>query len=139
MKSRQLCYMCEKNAEVYCLAAAGFMEDDFELDEFTHFSNITALPDSLTATLKKQAPRYYLDYTKQRGSCYFMNHCRCGTKLPDFYLHNNPEGAFYPISEHQAKQITLSELDISGNITISATVVLNDIDLIERNAERDRC
>ncbi len=131
--------MCGKKAEVFCLASAGFVEDDWRLDEFTHFSNVTALPDSLKVILKKQAPRYYLDYTRQRGSCYFMNHCRCGTKLADFYLHNNPEGAFYPVSEQQAKQLILCEMELSETVEIAATIVVNDIDLIEVNAKREQC
>ena len=129
--------MCGEKSAVYCLAASGFSEDDWEINEFCHFSNISSLPEALSAILKKRAPRFYLDYTRQRGSCYFMNHCRCRTKLMDFYLHNEPEGAFYPISEQQAKQITLSKLDISLNLEISASVVLNDIDLIESKAKRD--
>jgi hypothetical protein len=140
LKSAQRCYMCKAMTEVYCLASNGFIEGEFEVHEFTQYSAVRELPVRLQAILKRQAPTYYLDYIKQRANCYFINHCRCGTKLADFYLHNQPDAAFNPGSAEQASKIMLYELDIveknAEQVAISATVVVNDIDLIAPHAQR---
>lgn len=138
LKSTQICYMCGSEAEVFCLAAAGFTENETDFNEFVHFSNITELTDPLVTILKKKAPRYYYDYTKQRGSCYFMNHCKCGTKLMDFYLHNSAGGAFLPETENKAKEIILYDIELSEKVALAATIVINDDGLIENYAKRER-
>jgi hypothetical protein len=43
-----------------------------------------------------------------------MNHCSCGAKLGDFYLHNEPGGAFFPTSESTAREIELKRIDDLG-------------------------
>ena len=65
-----------------------------------------------------------------------MDHCKCAAKLGDFYLHNEPGGAFYPTSEEEAKDITLYELKIDEKIQVDASYITNDMDFIPRYAKR---
>ena len=51
---------------------------------------------------------YYFDFSKQSSGSYYMNHCKnCKSKLGDFYMHSEPEGAFLPMSSEAAGSIKL--------------------------------
>lgn len=40
-----------------------------------------------------------------------MNHCSCGASFGDFFLHNEPRHAFYPLDERDASLIRIHEID----------------------------
>ncbi|KTD34695.1 DNA primase TraC [Legionella moravica] len=51
---------------------------------------------------------YYFDFSKQSSESYYMNHCKnCNSKLGDFFMHSEPDGAFLPMSSETAKGIKL--------------------------------
>lgn len=42
------------------------------------------------------SPAYRLDHSATADSDYVMNHCvKCGAKLGDHFMHNEPDGPFY--------------------------------------------
>lgn len=138
LKSQLQCYMCGKQTDVFCLGSNGFIEDNFEVKDFTHFSNIAWVPPALEVIIKKYARGYYFDYLKQRGNCYFINHCRCRTKFSEFQVHNEAETGFYPVNIQQAAAITLYEITATESYAICATSVIHDEDLISNNARREK-
>ena len=146
MKSQLQCYMCDSATNVFCLASSGFIEigrenseeEDFEVKDFTHFSNIAWVPDALESVIKKHAQGYYYDYIKQRGNCYFINHCKCRTKLSEHQVHNEAETGFYPINAEQAAGVTLYEIPLTESLEICATAIVHDEDLISVNAKREK-
>lgn len=142
MKSQLQCYMCGKPADVFCLASNGFVEsgidESFTIIDFTHFSNISWVPPELESTIKKHARGYYFDYIKQRGNCYFINHCKCRTKLSEHQVHNEAEAGFYPVNAQQAAGITLYEITATESYDICATAVIHDEDNISINAKHEK-
>ena len=74
----------------------------------------------IQSILKEKAPTYYLDYSKQAGERYYVNHCKCGAKLGDFFLHSEPEGSFMIISEDDLENITMIDLNIKEPINLNA-------------------
>lgn len=74
----------------------------------TLFNNLTLANGSLLRLLAKHCPSYCLDYSKTVDGHYFMNHCSfCGAKLGDFFMHSEPDGAFFPTREESAREIKL--------------------------------
>ncbi len=142
LKSQLQCYMCGNLTDVFCLGSNGFVEieseESFEVKDFTHFSNIAWVPTELESIIKKHARGYYFDYIKQRGNCYFINHCKCRTKLSEHQVHNEPEVGFYPVNAGQASGITLYEITDTESYDICATAVIHDEDLMSVNAKREK-
>lgn len=141
LKSKTTCWRCSDNAEVFCLASMGLVdadEDGMELDMFVQYSNLAKVPEQLEALLKAQAPTYYPDYSKQTSSTYYLNHCQCGAKLGDFYLHEEPGGAFFPVEKEQAERVTLIALDGLEGAQICAGYSVQDVELILNYGKRQK-
>jgi hypothetical protein len=123
--SEQSCWKCGDRSPVYCLAMPeGYLsmeiqsdpdgEDDDAIVESvlaesgTFISNLSLVNGSVQRLLKERCPSYHLDFSQTTERRYFMNHCRhCGAKIGDFYMHDEPDGAFFPTTENEAKNITL--------------------------------
>ncbi|MCK4401059.1 hypothetical protein KAW08_01995 [bacterium] len=138
LKSWKRCWKCGKLADVFCLASNGLKDDEAELDMFFHFSNLAFVPKSIESILKKHASSYYMDYTKQSNSYYYVNHCKCAAKLGDFYMHGEPDGAFVPMSESQARDIIMYHIESLGDININASYGTQDIEFIPEFAKREK-
>jgi hypothetical protein len=115
IQSKDRCYRCREIADVFCLAADGLIDHDGEIDMFFHFHNLTFVPSKIKTILQEKAPNYYIDYTKQSDSLYFVNHCKCRAKLGDFYLHCEPDGTFAPMSKEKAENAIIYNLTKSGS------------------------
>jgi len=121
VKSKEPCWKCEKISEVITFAAEGVIEDDKEHKEFVTFVYVSLLPEKLATFIAKKYENYFIDFSKTTQSYYYINHCmHCSALLGDFYLHSEPDGAFFPMSEQAAKEIELIELKESGYIQLSA-------------------
>jgi len=130
--SVERCWKCGVNSYVYCLGASSIndVEYDDEDDEPYIFSvdNDKSLVDlcdldevdhRLFIVLKDLAPKYRPDYSSTKKSRCWMNHCEhCDAKLGDFYLHGEPGGAFFPLSDNDST-ITDTLLFQSGDFTFS--------------------
>ena len=138
VKSKEPCWRCAGISDVYCLAASGFINSDFEHDEFSTFSNIKVLSGNLARVLKIHAPKYNQDYSQKAGSVYYMNHCQyCNAKLGDFYMHNEPGGAFQPLTPTEGKGITLFEIkNINDECYLHGNEGLRSPCYIESDAQR---
>lgn len=156
VKSWEKCWKCGKIINVFCLASEGFEEkdisedleeenildkeiiEDYSIEGFTTYSNLKFVPPPLDQYLKNNWPTYCKDYSKTTKDSYYINHCSCGAKIGDFFLHNEPEGAFQPIDKTQAREIELREINTAMSKTaISALPVQQDLDLIFKYAKRN--
>jgi len=128
--SSSSCWKCGDSTPVHCLAlpqghlSLEFRDDDEDDGESegavewrladcgTFISNLTLVNGSVQRYLKTACPSYCLDFSKKAEGSYFMNHCKhCGAKLGDFFMHNEPGGAFFPTTEGAARGITLRSID----------------------------
>jgi Domain of unknown function (DUF5710) len=125
LSALEQCYNCTKISHVNCLASTSIKDieyDDYNQayhllvnikDEQLTISNLETFDSRLLQPIKQYAPNYFLDYSKTQGAEVWMNHCEyCGTKLGDFFLHNEPSGAFFPMSKDKS--------------TISRFLIFND-------------
>lgn len=126
----QLCWKCNERAPLYCLASHGFQEEDWSVDYFTRYAFLRYTPDNLHRFIKEHLPSYYPDYTQQSNAIYYVNHCHCGAKFGDFYLHNEPEGAFLPMLPQQAKSIMRYTLIEDEDIPLDADYCTSEPEFI---------
>ncbi|CAI2398754.1 DNA primase TraC [Serratia proteamaculans] len=111
VQSFEPCWRCRHFSRVYCLA-------DSRLNCFYYVERIE---EELRYIIGPNAPRYTLDYSKRTNSKYFMNHCeKCNAKMGDFYMHNEPGGAFFPVEEVDARNVITYKL---GRITSPVLIV----------------
>ncbi len=81
-------------------------------------------------------PAYRRRFSKTASARYYMNHCACGAQLGDFYMHSEPDGAFFPTTRNAARAIRLRELRLRGPITITGSHSMVRPNLIREYAER---
>jgi len=94
-------WMLEPDAEVWEIAA---------LDAFTFY--VDYLPDKVGARLQQFSPSYKLAYSHETSDTYWANHCaRCASLQSDHDLFCEPGGAFAPISESEAAEVELMEIE----------------------------
>jgi hypothetical protein len=127
--SQESCWKCGDISTVYCLAMPeGYLSMDVQgdpngedeeavvesvlADSGTFISNLTLVNGSVRRLLREKCPSYHLDFSQTNEGHYFMNHCgHCGAKFGDFYMHDEPDGAFFPTTEEEAKNITLQVVE----------------------------
>ncbi|WP_157649298.1 hypothetical protein [Burkholderia ubonensis] len=57
-----------------------------------------------------------------------MNHCaECDAKFGDFFIHSEPGGAFFPVSEGEAELIRLMKIDLPLLVQGSGSVSSPDM------------
>jgi hypothetical protein len=138
LESSEECYRCAKRAAVFAIASDCVIDKDTEIKKFIRLYNIQSLPDHLELLLKTKIPTYYKDYTRQSDSYYFVNHCDCGAKLGDFYLHTKPGSAFFPTTSEQAMDIFIYELPIKNELEIKASYMIDNY-LFENAVQLEEC
>lgn len=104
-QSFERCYKCRNSSRVYCLTASAVILND-EVDGIPdeqfiagphHISDLSRPDDKIAKIIKELSPSYSLDFSKTKSATAYMNHCEhCRAKLGDFYMHNEPGGAFCP-------------------------------------------
>lgn len=125
------CWKCSAVTTAYAIVipAGGKVlepgDDEFEdewriLAESVALSHVDEISTKAADMIKVHAPGFYSDYSRTTNSLYWANHCMaCGVILGDFYLHNEPGGAFFPLDQHHADSIVCDSFDIpigaSGN------------------------
>ena len=122
------CPKCGKVMHVYTLGCAAF-HDGEELgpaDIFHFLRLIHSVPEPVLNLLKDRCPGYYLD--QEEGGeerPYLMNHCQCGQRLDDDYLHGDFGAAFVPDTPEGFEDFKLFRLPIDEAIPVecSYTVV----------------
>lgn len=105
------CWKCKKESPVYCIASSGYIYKGKKHHKFTVYSNLKASSNDIEKVLKEAYPKYRLDYSKTTSEKYFLNHCEfCDAKMGDFFLHNEHDCAFSPMSISSAERATLTKL-----------------------------
>lgn len=102
LQGETVCYVCGAPVRVAAIAAppeAVVEDDEYPLAAGEHgwlgLSELGDLPVRVLARLEQLAPGFRADDSVTAGFSYLMNHCRCGARLGDFYLHNKPDGPFF--------------------------------------------
>lgn len=109
VQASERCWRCATATSVYCLASDGFESEGFFCEnEFTTWGYLNKVPSFLNEHFGQHCPSYFHDYSKKAGGAYCMNHCECGAKLGDFYLHNEPGGGFFQVCEKQASNVLIT-------------------------------
>ncbi|MCC4631527.1 DUF5710 domain-containing protein [Xanthomonas citri] len=81
-----------------------------EVPAFIHY--VGYISPAIAARIQAIAPRFRVDFSQTTQSSYWMNHCdHCGMKQGDFEMYYEPHGAFCPLSEAEAAQIALHDVD----------------------------
>lgn len=107
------CWKCNRQTDFICIYCTRATIDG---DHYDHIncSNLTAVDDTLKARLETY-PQFRLAYSQTMHSRYFANHCRwCDALQGDFFAHEEPGGAFFPLSG--------SDYDLFGFQPITGTV-----------------
>jgi hypothetical protein len=92
------CSECRTAMHVYTLGCVAFhdAEDSRPVDVFHFLRLIRSVPQEVLDLLKQKCPGYFLDREERSPESYLMNHCRCGARLDDDYLHGDVGAAFWP-------------------------------------------
>jgi len=69
--------------------------------------------------VQSRFPSFQLKFSKTMESKYFANHCtQCGMHTGDFYLNSEPGGAFFSMTEEEAKVVTIESIPLDGSINV---------------------
>ncbi|WP_423395547.1 hypothetical protein [Burkholderia sp. LMG 21824] len=143
----QSCWRCGEISPVYCLASTGdYLERLLDYDDDdriktidwtissygsfvgTFIGNMTIVNGTVRRLIRGHCSNYYIDQSKMAESSYYMNHCvKCGAKFGDFFMHSEPGGAFFPVSEGEAKSITLTKIALPLLVRGSGSVSSPDM------------
>lgn len=75
-------------------------------------SDVHSLSPQVTKQIRRFTENFKHAYSRTAGSRYLMNHCEhCGAKLGDFFMHNEPGGAFFPTSSGEGQRMTLFRIN----------------------------
>ena len=113
------------------------LENSEDREGLLVLSGIEELPPDLQELLAQRYPFLKKRYSKTAQIRYFMNHCRCGAPLGDFFLHSEPGASFCPTSCEEAAQLVLRALPVSGTRLVRAGVGQQYPDLIGIYAKRE--
>lgn len=122
LESESSCWKCQRRSPVFCLACSdvrdaqddreGAYEDD---EEVLLISDMASVDSRIQRWLRELAPDYRPDWSKTQDARVWMNHCaHCGAKMGDFYLHSEPGGAFFSVSNQQYARISQRLLTREG-------------------------
>jgi hypothetical protein len=120
------CPACGKAMHVYTLGCAAF-RDAYErstIQDFHFLQLIREVPEPVLALLHAKCPGYHLDDEGDGDTPYLMNHCRCGAKLDDDYLHGDIGAAFWPDTPDGFRNIKLFAIPIDEPIPVEASYML---------------
>jgi hypothetical protein len=118
-ESLSSCWNCKRITQVFSfLLPEDHQVKDFDeerneiiwetFDYQTIVSYVSFINKKAVESIQKISNHYYIDFSKQTGESYYMNHCKnCSSKLGDYYMHSEPGGAFQPMTSKIAKNMKL--------------------------------
>lgn len=87
--------------------------------------------------IQKRAPTFRLRSSRMAGQKYYANTCpKCGVIFGDFFLHAESGAPFFPTDEDAAKTLYMTEIPLSREIEVEASLDMGVGDLIFSNAKR---
>lgn len=134
LRTAERCPGCGAAMHVYTLGCAAFRHaDDRRPVEVFHFLRlIRRVPGDVLKLLKARCPGYFLD--REEGSYphpYLMNHCRCGAKLDDGFLHGDAGAAFMPDTPDGYGDIKLFLLPIDDAIPVESLYAIGGDEFLD--------
>tara|TARA_B100000287_G_C20574046_1_gene757747 strand:+ start:260 stop:964 length:705 start_codon:yes stop_codon:yes gene_type:complete len=130
------CWKCNEKGDVFALyLPVGFLEAEYENEDDPNNDNliwekgegvgalsfVRSVNPEVLSILSEHAPGYKRAYSKTNDSHYLMNHCPiCQSSQGDFFMHNEPGGAFLPMSDVGCERIVVTPFNIQ--ILCSANV-----------------
>ena len=103
------CWKCRREIEVICVFCEHGVIDHEVYSDFS-VSSISAI-NALLADQLKAWPTFRWRFDRNLGRRVLMNHCAsCGAPQSDYYLHCEPDGAFFMISR-PSRGITFVPVD----------------------------
>ena len=141
LRSTESCWRCHSNQEVIALAFRWSLDEDEAEDQQPHqgepliLENIHEMPQAILDHIVSVHPRVEKRPSKTTGTAYFMNICKCGANFGDHYLFSEPGGAFFPMDEEAASQITIEELPFTGAFQFNCSYSMGQGDLIFEHGE----
>jgi hypothetical protein len=117
------CPECGQAMYVYTLGCAAFhdADDRFPIEQFHFLRLIRSVPEPVLDLLKAKCPSYYLDQEEGHERRYLMNHCDCGARLDDDYLHGDVGAAFSPEMADLYFQIKRFRLPVEEAIPVECS------------------
>lgn len=129
------CWKCREDMPAVAIIAPNVFKEDGQV---CILSNIQSLPENLLMFIKKRFPSFKLKYSSITQSEYFANICiKCGKLSGDFYLHSEPGGPFFPMTEEEAQCLTVEQIPIDAPIEIEAGFHIGAGDLILEHGKKD--
>jgi hypothetical protein len=126
LRTTDCCPECGKAQHVYTLGCAAFhdAQDRHPIEEFHFLHTIRSVPEPVLDLLKAKSPGYYLDHTEERETPYLMNHCDCGARIDDDYLHGDVGAAFWPDTPEGYRRFKLFRIRIDDPIPVECSYTL---------------
>jgi hypothetical protein len=133
------CWKCNADQLVIAIAGSHVRSADPYAKESKLpilLSNIKAMPKKIADHLAAFHPPFQKRHSKTTQSVYYANTCdKCDANFGDFFLFCEPEGAFWPIDEEQARAINIMGLPFAGEFDFVCECHTNS-ELIFAHAER---
>ena len=142
-KNKRYCWKC--NNETPLIAISGldlivqdYIDDDSEKVEWYQkknnlalFSDVTYLPKQIIDIIQLRFPFFRFTYSRTIQGKYWANNCvHCNSLQGDFFNHNEPGGAFCPMSKEEGNAIELFKIDYQHDIPIVGGYGFDDYDFI---------
>jgi hypothetical protein len=138
-RSTEPCWKCHRSSKVFAVSASviidveyGDDDDDEEYeqtidndDDSIDLNDLESIDPRIEALFKQYAPGYRKDFSKTQDRQVYMNHCEhCDAKLGDFFLHSEPGGAFFPMTEDEDARLSLTEIFSEGEFSFCGSYTL---------------
>lgn len=134
----QDCWKCGETVRVAGLASAEPPEDGDDDCEPFMLNNIQVMPDEFLAAIRRIQPAYEKRASKTAGISYFVNVCRCGAHIGDHYLFAEPGGAFFPMDDEEASQVSVYKLPFTEQHEFTCSAGLGTGRTILEHGKRQR-
>jgi len=112
------CWKCKSKMTAVAIIAPNIPEAEGEIGIL---SDVSLLPEYLVEEIQKLHPNYQLRYSNTSKDKYYANTCpNCSVITGDFYLHSEPGGAFFPMSDIETKKIQVRKIELPETMEIEA-------------------
>jgi hypothetical protein len=123
VRTVERCPECGEPMHVFALGCELFIEagESTPSEEFYFLHHIRSLPDLLVAMLASRCRGYRFAQAAPGEDAYLTNHCRCGARLDDEFLHGDVGTAFWPDTPEGFARLRLFRLPIRDAIQIESS------------------
>lgn len=110
------CYKCNKKINVFAFACKPYIDkSQYQLPILSYVTNIEPSIENIINSTRI-GKIFFADYSNTTDSIYYMNHCQyCGAKRGEFYLHEEPSGAFFVQNEKKLSELCYFKLNDNQN------------------------